>query len=91
MDYGNTRMEMGYASAIATIRFMIMCLLMLASAYFQSVFLIGNYAMLIRHSWINVDGMDCSIGIPVTCVLIVFTVIAGFIRFKRFDIIQEEN
>lgn len=47
--------------------------------------------MLIRHSWINVDGMDCSIGIPVTCVLIVFTVIAGFIRFKRFDIIQEEN
>lgn len=47
--------------------------------------------MLIRHSWINVDGMDCSIGIPVTCVLIVFTVIAGFMRFKRFDIIQEEN
>lgn len=71
--------------------FMIMCMMMLASAYFQSVFLIGNYAMLIRHSWINVDGMDCSIGIPVTCVLIVFTVIAGFMRFKRFDIIQEEN
>lgn len=58
---------------------------------FSECFLIGNYAMLIRHSWINVDGMDCSIGIPVTCVLIVFTVIAGFIRFKRFDIIQEEN
>ena len=57
----------------------------------EEPFLIGNYAMLIRHSWINVDGMDCSIGIPVTCVLIVFTVIAGFIRFKRFDIIQEEN
>lgn len=47
--------------------------------------------MLIRHSWINVDGMDCSIGIPATCVLIVVTVIVGFMRFKRFDIIQEEN
>ena len=31
---------------------------------FSECFLIGNYAMLIRHSWINVDGMDCSIGIP---------------------------
>lgn len=75
----------------ACIQFMIMCMMMLASAYFQSVFLIGNYAMLIRHSWINVDGMDCSIGIPATCVLIVVTVIVGFMRFKRFDIIQEEN
>lgn len=58
---------------------------------FSECFLIGNYAMLIRHSWINVDGMDCSIGIPATCVLIVVTVIVGFMRFKRFDIIQEEN
>lgn len=71
--------------------FMVMSMVLLLSAYFQSVFVIGNYAMLIRHSWINEDGIDCKVGIPVMCLIIFITVIVGVIRFKKYNIIQEEN
>lgn len=71
--------------------FMVMCMVLLLSAYFQSLFVIGNYAMLIRHSWINEDGIDCKAAIPAMCLIIFITVIVGVIRFKKYNIIQEEN
>lgn len=71
--------------------FMVMCMVLLLSAYFQSLFVIGNYAMLIRHSWINEDGIDCKAALPAMCLIIFITVIVGVIRFKKYNIIQEEN
>lgn len=71
--------------------FMSVCMLLLISAYFQSNVLIGNYAMIIRHSWINEHGIDCGVGILVMCILILLTVIVGLMRFNKYDIIQEEN
>lgn len=71
--------------------FMVMCMFLLVSAYFQNDVLWGNYAMLLRHSWINEDGMDCRIGIPVTLTITLITVCIGMIRFKGYNIMQEEN
>lgn len=71
--------------------FMVMCMFLLVSAYFQNYVLWGNYAMLLRHSWINEDGMDCRIGIPVTLTITLITVCIGMIRFKGYNIMQEEN
>ena len=71
--------------------FMVMCMVLLLSAYFQSLFVIGNYAMLIRHLWINEDGIDCKVAIPAMCLIIFITVIVGVIRFKKYNIIQEEK
>lgn len=71
--------------------FLCMCALLLVSAYFQSNLMIGNYAMLIRHSWINEQGINCNVGILVLAILIVLSVIIGVIRFRNYDIIQEDK
>lgn len=71
--------------------FLCMSALLLISAYAQNNLLIGNYAMLLRHSWINEQGMNCDMGIVVLSIIIVLSVIIGVIRFQHYDIIQEEN
>lgn len=71
--------------------FLIICTLLLASAYFQSIVLIGNFAILLRHNWINNDGINWSIGIPLTIILIASLIIIGAIRFKKYNIINHEE
>lgn len=71
--------------------FMVMCMVLLLSAYFQSLFVIGNYAMLIRHLWINEDGIDCKVAIPAMCLIIFITVIVGVIRFKSITLFRRKT
>lgn len=71
--------------------FMVMCMVLLLSAYFQSLFVIGNYAMLIRHSWINEDGIDCKAALPAMCLIIFITVIVGVIRFKSITLFRRKT
>lgn len=71
--------------------FLGVCTLMLVSAYFQTGAMVGNYAMLLRHDWINEGGMNWEMGIPVTVFLIIAVIIIGGIRFKKYNIIGQEE
>lgn len=60
---------------------------LLASAYFKSPFLIGNFAMMARSNLIDVDGFHASTVLGVTVGLMIISVICGNIIFMKKDIL----
>ena len=72
--------------------FLIVNTILIASAFFQSYFTIGNFSMLVRHAWINEEGINSDIGFYVFTIICVVIIIVGALRFKRYDILtREEN
>ena len=70
--------------------FMITGLLLLGSAYYQSPFLIGNYAMPIRSNRMIENGMNPYCGILFSAVLVIGCFILGLFYFKKYDILKKE-
>ncbi len=64
---------------------------LLASTYYQSPFLIGNYAMPIRSSRMIENGVNPIYGILLSLGLIVISYLVGLLYFKRYDILRKGN
>lgn len=71
--------------------FLIICIILLLSAYFYTPMLFGNYMMPIRSDAILEDGMQIQQGIFFACILGLSCFIAGAIRLKKYDMIQLDN
>lgn len=74
-----------------TYSFLINGIIMIASAYLVSPFMIYNYAMPLRYSWIYAEGFKYQYGYIVALAVAVISVMIGFIRFSRYDIIKKED
>lgn len=74
-----------------TYSFIAHCALMVASAFIMTEFLIYNFAMPLRHSWVYEDGFNYMHGYLGAAFMIVLSVVAGLIRFRRYDIIKKED
>jgi len=70
--------------------FLAVSVLMVSSAYYLTPFLPGNYAMFIRHVFFTMEGVTVSAGYYASVSLIAAAVLAGSIRFHRYDIIHRE-
>jgi hypothetical protein len=73
------------------VAFLVTAILMISSAYCQTWWLIGNYAMMYRSSYIVYEGVKPLYGVICCVVLSVISVIAGCIRIKRYDIIRRSE
>ena len=71
--------------------FLFCALLLLASSYKLSPFLIGNYAMMLRDKSMLDWGVEASQGVWLAGAIILFSVIAGLIRFSKWDILHQEQ
>lgn len=71
--------------------YMITGALLLASTYYQSPFLIGNYAMPIRSSRIIENGVNPIYGVWLTIGISVVSFLIGLLYFKRYDILRKGN
>lgn len=70
--------------------FLAVAVLMLSSAYFMSPFLVGNYAMPIRYSFMHTKGVRTDVGIIVAVMLILVSLVAGLVRFQHYDILNRD-
>ena len=71
--------------------FMVTGTILLASVYYQTPALIGNYAMTIRNSKLLVGGMDTTVGILFSLGILAGAFLVGLLKFKRYDILRKEN
>ncbi|MBQ7248085.1 MAG: hypothetical protein IJS22_08355 [Lachnospiraceae bacterium] len=71
--------------------FTIMIAILLASTYYKSPFLIGNYAMPVRSSRMAVGNIHVRTGIILSVSLIILSAFIGILKFRRYDIIRREN
>lgn len=70
--------------------FLITASILISSAYFTSPCLIGNYAMSMRYEMVIQDGVCIAAGLAVPLVLMAVFAGAGVIRFRRYDIWNED-
>lgn len=70
--------------------FFAVAVLLLASAYLLSSFLIGNYAMAFRHDWMLKAGVSISAGTGISIILLFIAVFLGIVRFQLYDILENE-
>jgi hypothetical protein len=70
--------------------FLALAFLMIISAYFTSPYLIGNYAMPMRYDAVILGGVNIHAGWIIGCAFIVVPVLAGALRFRRYDILNME-
>jgi len=61
-----------------------------ASAYCRSPWLLGNYAMPARSLRMVENGVDPHIGIAVSVLLAVFSFVTGIVKFGKYDILKKE-
>lgn len=71
--------------------FMVTGMVLLASAYYQTHLLIGNYAMPIRSNRLLLHGINPLYGIGYSLGVIAAAFLVGMIRFKKYDIIRREE
>ena len=65
--------------------------LLLASTYYQSPFLIGNYAMPIRSSRMVENGVNSIYGVLFSVGIATISYLVGLLYFKRYDILRKGN
>jgi len=63
---------------------------LIASAYYSSGFMIGNYAMALRSVRVSASGVPLANGICFALALSAFSVAAGMLVFRRYDILNKE-
>lgn len=71
--------------------YMITVALLLASTYYQSPFLIGNYAMPIRSSRMIENGVNPLYGAFFAVGIAAVSFLVGLLYFKRYDILRKGN
>lgn len=67
--------------------YLVTAVILFAGAYFQSPFLIGNYAMVARSSLVVTGGVQVIHGVLLSLLVILFVVVLGRLYFKNMDII----
>lgn len=67
--------------------FVLICILIVSSAYMKSPLLAGNYTMMARSSDILVKGLDKGAGILTGAVLCCLCLLIGQMRFRKIDIL----
>ena len=70
--------------------YIISVIICIASAYTTNFLLIGNYAMALRSNHIVSDGVSRKNGIIIFALISVVSVLAGAIRFKKYNILDKE-
>ena len=70
--------------------FLVILVMIISSSYLLSPYLLGNYAMILRSDTIWINGVNFHHGLLLAVLLILFAVIIGAIRFKRYDIMGKE-
>lgn len=70
--------------------YVISCVLFISSAYFFSPFLVGNYAMLFRTHIFLEEGVSLSAGFLAAFLLIFASIMIGYLRVERMDILTRE-
>lgn len=70
--------------------FLLVSMTMLSSAYLLSAGIIGNYAMPIRYQWAMENGVSHRSGLVLSFGILVFSVVFGMIRFRRYDVLNKE-
>lgn len=70
--------------------FIITGIILLSSTYYQSPFLIGNYAMPVRCNTMIKGGVSPFIGIIFSLTLAICSFLAGVLRFKHYDVLKKE-
>lgn len=71
--------------------FCVTAAVLVASAYYVSPFMIGNYAIPIRCDAVISNGVSPVTGVITLSVIIIVCIIVGGIAFKHYDIINKEN
>lgn len=69
--------------------FLVISVTLIASAYLFVPWMIGNYAMLLRYSWIVEDGFKYHEGFAIAGIMIVCLGVIGHIRFKHYDVLSK--
>ncbi len=70
--------------------FFVTAVLLVSSAYLLSPYMLGNYAMPLRYSWIFEGGVSFQVGIVASVLLAVVAVIIGMIRFRKYEILNRD-
>ncbi len=70
--------------------YILMIILLIGSAYYQSPYMIGNYAMVIRSRQIIANGVEPITGALFCCGLIALSVVAGIMIIRKKNILGEE-
>lgn len=70
--------------------FLITAFLMISSAYFTTPYLVGNYAMPIRYDVVITNGVSAKTGVIISAAIALLAIIAGSIRFRRYDILNRD-
>lgn len=71
--------------------FMISCFLMIAAAYMLNPVMIYNYAMPLRYTEIYSLGIKYQYGFVAALAIGVLSVVIGYLRFLKYDIIKKED
>jgi hypothetical protein len=70
--------------------FLAVLTLLVSSAYLLAPYMIGNYAMPMRHNWVVQNGLSCQTGLIIIAGLVILPVVIGFVRFRLYDILNKE-
>lgn len=74
-----------------TISYVISIILFIASAYYLSPVLLGNYAMALRSDKIVSNGVSRALGIRICLILILVSIVLGVILFQKYNILSKED
>lgn len=70
--------------------YIITAIIVLSSSYYQSPWLLGNYAMPVRSSRMIENGVNPYIGIAFSLALTICSFAVGIVKFKKYDILKKE-
>lgn len=59
----------------------------ITSVFYMNGYMPGNYAMVFRYNQINPDGVQLMTGVVFNVAVIVAAVVAGYIRFRKYNIL----
>lgn len=71
--------------------FIISCFMMIGSAYVLTPAMVYNYAMPLRYSMLLDGGVNYIYGYVIAAVIAGLSVIVGYVRFLKYDIIKKED
>lgn len=77
-----------FTPAISTI---VVVIIYIASIYYTSPLLIGEYSMLMRHRTVTENGMHEHFGIVICVSIILIVYFVGYQKFKHFDILDNKE
>lgn len=70
--------------------YLVVAVILLASAYMDNLILIGNFAMPIRSCHVIENGYRMQEGCVIVLIIACMAVVIGLLRFRRYDIMSQE-